>query len=66
MKDKYIIVDIDSKGNVHAETFQMEGIDCIEEIQRLMKDIATISSEEKKPEYFKNKVKVQEKQLIKK
>ena len=66
MKEKYIVVDIDLEGNVHAETFQMEGADCVEEIHKLMKDIATLSLDEKKPEYYKSKVETQVKQVINK
>lgn len=66
VKDKSIVVEIDLEGNIHAETFQMEGADCIEEIHKLMKDIATLKLDEKKPEYYKIKVKNQVKQEIKK
>lgn len=64
MKDKQIIIDIDKEGNIYAETFNIEGIECIDELNKLMKEIAVLSSDEKKPEYFKKKIKNSEKVVI--
>jgi hypothetical protein len=66
MKEKRIVIEIDSKGNVHAETFHMEGIDCVDEIHKLMKDLATLKSNQNKPEYYKNKLSNNEKVKISK
>lgn len=56
MADKKIVVEIDEEGRIKAETFGMEGIGCVEELTKLMRDIATTTSSEHKPEFYKNKV----------
>jgi len=66
MNDKYMIVEIDSDGSIHAETFNLHGVDCVDEINKLMKDIAILSHEEKKPEFYQSKIKTQKTQVIKK
>jgi len=56
MEDKKIVVNIDSDGNIKAETFGMEGVGCVEELTKLMRDVATNTSSEHKPEFYKNKI----------
>ena len=53
MAEKRIIIDINEEGALHAETFGMQGTECIAELDKLMKDIARIGERTKKPEYFK-------------
>lgn len=55
MSDKKIVVEIHEDGALHAETFGFYGTECTEELDRLMKDIARLSSRSKKPEYFSEK-----------
>lgn len=55
MKEEKIIVNIGENGEIHAETFGLEGVDCVDELSRLMRDIATVTADTKKPEYYKNK-----------
>ncbi|HOI47004.1 MAG TPA: DUF2997 domain-containing protein [Bacilli bacterium] len=66
MKKPYITINIDSDGKIDAETFEMEGIECLDELNRLMKDIASINDEMKKPEYYKSKIEHKTKVVIRK
>lgn len=56
MKENKIIVKINENGEIEAETFGMEGVDCVDELNRLMRDVATVTCNIKKPEYYKNKI----------
>ena len=40
MAEKKIVIDINEEGALHAETFGMQGTECIAELDKLMKDIA--------------------------
>lgn len=52
MATKKIVIDIKENGEIKAETFGIEGIECIEELDKLMKDLVnSISHEEKKDEF---------------
>lgn len=53
MADKKIVIDIDNKGKINAETFGMEGVDCLIELDKLLKDLALETETTKKPEFFK-------------
>ena len=62
MEEKKIVVDIDAEGNVRAETFGMVGGECLDEVQKLMKDLAQgVETGEKKPDFFKSKVSASDK-----
>lgn len=53
MAEKKIVIDIDDKGAIKAETFGMQGTECLEELDRLLKDLALQTETTKKPEFFK-------------
>lgn len=53
MEEKKIVVDISEEGTIRAETFGIQGVECVTELDRLMKDIARSTRRKKKPEYFK-------------
>jgi len=53
MAEKKIVIDIDDKGKIKAETFGMEGLDCLNELDKLLKDLALETETTKKPEFFK-------------
>lgn len=54
---KKIVIDIDADGSVKAETFGMIGAECLDEVQKLMKDLAEdVEIVEKKPDFFKSKI----------
>lgn len=53
MADKKIVIDIDNQGNINAETFGMQGIECLNELDKLLKDLALETTTTKKPEFFK-------------
>ena len=54
---KKIVVDIGADGNVRAETFDMVGPECFDEVQKLMADLAEgVEIVEKKPDFFKSKL----------
>lgn len=57
MEEKKIVIDINEEGTFHAETFGMEGTECIEELDKLMKDLARQGNYTKKPEYYKKGIK---------
>lgn len=52
MAEKKIVIQIDDKGSISAETFGMAGAGCIEELDKLMKGIALEGATEKKKEFF--------------
>ena len=56
MAEKKIVIDINEEGALHAETFGMQGTECIAELDKLMKNIARHGRSTKKPEYFKEGV----------
>ena len=53
MADKKIVIDIDDKGAIKAETFGMQGTECLEELDKLLKDLALQTETVKKAEFFK-------------
>jgi hypothetical protein len=55
MKEQKIVVKVYEDGSFDAETFDFEGTDCVDELSRLMRDLAVVTKSEKKPEYYKNK-----------
>lgn len=55
MTEKKIIVKIDSKGNLNAETFGMYGTECLDELDKLLKDIARNGTTIKKQEFYEQK-----------
>lgn len=55
MAERKIIVKVHDDGSFDTETFGFEGTDCADELSRLMKDLATVTKTENKPEYYKNK-----------
>ena len=57
MPEKKIVIDIDDKGEINAETFNMEGVECLEALDKLLKDLALETDTTKKDEFFKNSTK---------
>lgn len=57
MAEKKIVINIDDKGSINAETFGMFGTECIDELDKLMKDIALSGTITKKDEYFQQRTK---------
>ncbi len=56
MPDKRIVIDIDENGQIEAETFDMQGTECLEELDKLLKDLALETTVSKKEEFFKSGV----------
>ena len=54
MPEKKIVINVDETGRIDAETFNFEGIDCLETLDKLLKDLALETNTTKKPEFFKN------------
>ena len=52
MSEKRIVIDINEDGAIHAETFGMQGTECVVELDKLMKDIARQGKGRKKTEFF--------------
>ena len=57
MSEKKIVVNISDTGEIDAETFNMEGTECLEELDRLLKDLALESKTTKKEDFFRNSTK---------
>ena len=56
MAEKKIVIQIDEKGAINAETFGMTGPSCVDELDKLMKDIALSGgTSTKKDDYFNQK-----------
>ena len=55
---KKIVVNINSLGEISAETFGIKGSKCLTTLDRLLKDIARETHTEKKPDYFDEGVSV--------
>ena len=53
MKEYKIKVDIDEAGKISAETFGIEGTECIDELSELLKELGEVEKIKKKPEYYK-------------
>lgn len=58
MPEKKIVVNISDTGEIDAETFNMEGTECLEELDKLLKDLALESKTIKKEDFFRNSTKV--------
>ena len=55
MEEKKIVIQIGEDGSLNAETFGMYGTECIDEIDKLMKDIARAGTHHKKSEFYEQK-----------
>lgn len=55
MDEKKIVIQIDEDGSLNAETFGMYGTECIDEIDKLMKDIARAGTRHKKLQFYEQK-----------
>ena len=55
MDEKKIVIQISKDGTLNAETFGMYGTECIDEIDKLMKDMARAGTHHKKPEVYEQK-----------
>lgn len=53
MAEKKIIIDINDTGNINAETFGIHGAECIQELDKMLKDLALETVTNKKTEFFK-------------
>ena len=58
MPEKKIVVNISDTGEIDAETFNMEGTECLEELDKLLKDLALETKKNKKEDFFRNSTKV--------
>ncbi len=61
MKEYKIKVEIDDLGKISAETFGIEGIECVDELTELLQEVGEVEKIKKKPEYYvkvavKNKI----------
>ena len=56
MAGKKIVIDINERGKINAETFGIEGAECLTELDKLLKDFALETSTTKKKEFFKEGV----------
>lgn len=66
MEEKKIVVDINETGEIKAETFGMQGTECLEELDKLLKDLALQTKVVKKAEFFKERTTVEKNVQVKK
>ena len=66
MEEKKIVVDIDETGEIKAETFGLQGTECLEELDKLLKDLALQTKVVKKAEFFKERTTVEKTVQVKK
>ncbi len=52
MQEHKIKIEIDKDGKISAETFGIEGTECVDELMNLLKDLGEIETLKKKPEYY--------------
>ncbi len=55
MGEKKIVINIGKDGSMDAETFGMSGTECLDEIDKLMKDLALSGTYHKKKEFYEQK-----------
>ena len=56
-KNKTIVVDINKEtGEISSETFGYVGAQCIEDMEKLMADLAALTSDDSKPERWQNEL----------
>ncbi len=53
MAEKKIVVNINNKGEINAETFGLQGTECLQELDKLLKDLALETTTVKKEDFFK-------------
>ena len=53
MAEKKIVIDVSETGEIVAETFGMQGAECLNELDKLLKDLALETTTTKKDEFFK-------------
>ena len=53
MREKKIVIDIDNQGSIDAETFGMHGTECLDELDKILRDLALETSTVKKDDYYK-------------
>ena len=58
MAEKKIIIDIDAQGGINAETFGLVGTECIDELDKLMKNMAMTGTTIKKPEFYEQRTQI--------
>lgn len=66
MLETKIVIDISDTGEINAETFNMVGTGCVDELDKLLKDLALESKLIKKEEFFKNSIKTENTIKVKK
>lgn len=58
MAEKKIVINVNDSGEIDAETFGMEGVECLDALDKLLKDLALETETTKKEEFFKNSKKI--------
>ncbi len=66
MPEKKIVININDAGEINAETFNMVGTECLEELDKLLKDLALESTTTKKDDFFRNSTKTNDTIKVKK
>lgn len=53
MAEKKIIINIDNKGAIDAETFGIQGTECLSELDKILNGLALEVETDKKEDFFK-------------
>ena len=53
MAEKKIVINIDDKGSIDAETFGIQGTECLSVLDKLLNDLALEVETDKKEDFFK-------------
>ncbi len=64
MNEEKIVIEIGENGDIKAETFGMEGATCMDELSKLMRNLATVVDVDNKPEFYENKMVTKTKQKV--
>ena len=51
MEEKKIVIKIGQDGSVNAETFGIKGVNCLDELDKLLKGLSLCNSIEKKQDF---------------
>ena len=58
MEEKKIVIKIGQDGLVNAETFGIKGVNCLDELDKLLKGLSLCNSIEKKQDFYEQKTNI--------
>ena len=58
MEEKKITIKIGQDGSIDAKTFGIKGVGCIDELDKLLKDLSLSNNIEKKQDFYEQKTNI--------